>query len=117
MHECRSVGDRTTNRVAEMANVIRACNPFDFGLMFTLARNRFIGTVSHPINTVVDFIEAKSNLTIEFRSQQDGVGEPMEGSPSGVYDGCIGLLQRNESDFMTQLINYPMNAEGVNQRE
>lgn len=83
----------------DMSNIVRACNPFDFGLILTLSHNRFTGPLSNAFNTVLDFIEAKGNVTVSFRSQQDGIGEPIRSSSLASYDGCIGLLQRNESDF------------------
>lgn len=96
-----------------MSHEIRACSPQDIRLAATLKGNKFLGLFATPLNGLIDYIQAGNNLTLHFESKNAGIGE--FNNETGMYDGCIGRLQRNQSDLIFSLLDYPINAENINQ--
>lgn len=92
---------------------IRVCNPFEFKGMLEFSGKSFKGAYSSILNNVLDYIMTGNNLTIVIRSKSDGIGEL--NLTTGFYDGCLGQLQRNESDILTQLVDYPLNVTDTKQ--
>ena len=54
------------------------------------------------------------NVTINIRSEKDGIGEPLNDS-DGSFSGCIGLVQRNLSDMLLDEVTYPSPAIDIEQ--
>ena len=101
--------DKSRDMSAEM----RLCFPFNFPAYLEFNGGKFHGYFAGPVNELIDYLRHRSNFTFAVQDRNDGVGEM---NPStGRFDGCIDRLQRNESDGMFQLVNYPLNATGVQQ--
>lgn len=98
-----------------MASVIRVCNPFNAKqvLHWDYSKNKFTGSLAHFVNDLHTSIERSANITFLMRSEDDGVGELI--SPDGTFDGCVGSIQRNESDFMPREFAFPSDAVNVTQ--
>lgn len=94
-------------------NKMRLCNPFEYKGALEYGGKRFTGAYSGLTNSMLDYMTTKSNISIEIRSKSDGIGEL--NSTTGLYDGCLGRLQRNESDILTQLVDYPSNIAHTKQ--
>lgn len=54
-----------------------------------------------------------ANVTYRINWNQDGLGEPR--SSLSDYSGCIGELQRNESDLMIREVTFPLPAVNIDQ--
>lgn len=98
-----------------MTSVIRGCNPRNFPLFFEIDKHgKTGGFYSLLADDLLTHVRRLVNATLEVRSENDGIGNIID-APSGMYDGCIGRLQRNQSDVMTQLANYAHPADHLNQ--
>lgn len=98
-----------------MANIIRLCHPADFRLMIEFDGTTFKGRMGPFIENILDDLRRKANVTLNVRSKDDGIGEPIEGTNGRIYSGCIGLIQQNLSDAMLQVVNYPLPAINLTQ--
>ena len=95
----------------------RICHTQDYigVLKFEAAANRFSGLASPILNVIVDAIlklAGRINQTVEVEPNR-GIGEPIKGTDQ--YDGCIGLLQKNQSDVIFMIMDYPINIVNVSQ--
>lgn len=97
-----------------MSNIIRLCHPFNFRLVLEYRSQKFHGIFSSFAVDLLDSITRASNATFQIRSKDDGYGKPIDGS-NGAYEGCIGLLQTNQSDAIMYLDNYPHPAINISQ--
>lgn len=98
-----------------MANEIRICNPFEISYLIEYdGVDSFRGFLSPYINDLMKSVANNANVTYKIRSINDGVGERINDS-SEYFNGCIGLLQRNESDVLIRGITYPPNAAHLTQ--
>ena len=88
--------------------MIRTCFPFNFKTILEWNKNKFEGGSSSLANEWINSLPKYGNITLDMRAEDDGVGE--KNGSTGLYDGCLGRLQRNESDMMIQLVDYPLDA-------
>ena len=98
-----------------MANIIRLCHPTNLRFVVVFDEGKFIGQMGQFIQQMLDKMKSNASLTVKVRSDNDGIGEPIEATDGQVYSGCIGLIQRNESDAMLQMVNYPLPAVNLTQ--
>ena len=93
-----------------MANEVRLCNPYEINFLIEYdGVSKFKGFLSGYINQLLLSVSKTANITYKIRSINDGVGEKMSES-SEYFTGCIGLLQRNQSDVLIRGITYPIKA-------
>ena len=83
----------------ETSAEIKICFPFNFLAILQFAS---------PVNELGDYLRHRSNFTFSVQDRDDRVSE-MNSST----DGCIGRMQRNESDGVFQFVNYPLDVTGV----
>ena len=95
-----------------MASVLRMCNPYDHPFVLEYEDSQFKGAFAKQMNGLMSDLKNEANVTVEMRSQNEGIGEKVDGS-SQQYTGCIGLLQQNLSDVMAQVVTYPIDAENI----
>ena len=100
---------------AKMANFIRVCHPADIQFMFEFDGKQFKGGFGAFIQDILSQTTRKTNVTFHVRSENDGFGEPIEGTNGEVYSGCIGLIQQNKSDVIFSMVNYPLPAINLTQ--
>lgn len=103
---------RTPQRPTVMSS-IRACFPYNFRWALTLEKNKFTGVYSELMNKAVDYFEFGGNISLQIRSSNDLVGE--KDPSTGLYSGCIGQLQRNQSDVLLSPVDYSMDVDQVDQ--
>lgn len=96
-----------------MEPLMRVCFPFVFKFALELHGNRFEGFYAKPFNEIISYIGHGHNISATIRAKDDGIGEMDQ--LTGNFDGCIGRLQRNQSDMMFQFVDYPFNAAGLQQ--
>lgn len=95
---------------------IRLCHAGDLDIFFV--RNEYTGHFDGGVGSLtsdfIDFTNRISNgsLLIDAEKIAYGVGERRA---DGSYDGCIGRLQSNESDFLLYTVDYPIEADNVTQ--
>lgn len=107
--------EQTVPTDTDMNPIVRACYPHDFpGFSGVTEPRKFHGMFGALFGTIVGEIERVINGTIEIRARNDGIGK-LVNSSSGMYDGCIGRLQRNQSDLMLQLSDYPLPVSHLDQ--
>lgn len=94
-------------------NLIRACLPLNINFALEYQGNKFKGTMTENLNSLVDYIEHGGKVALSIRAKDDGIGEKDE--LTGQFGGCMGRLQRNESDLLFQLVDYPLNATEIDQ--
>lgn len=97
-----------------MARELRICNPYDADGVLKYEKGRYTGLLSEYANSMVELFGRGTNATVILRSQNDGVGELIPGN-NGAFDGCLGLLQNNQSDFMLREVSFPINIDNVTQ--
>ena len=94
---------------------IRLCHPSDFSDFLKLKNAHtceFEGVFAPLINSVMLPFLHNFNLTgIIHRGH--GLGELI--NENGSYDGCLGRLQRNESDVLLRFADYPSPASNISQ--
>lgn len=96
---------------------IRFCHPSDFSEFLKLKNSQtceFGGVFGPLINSVISPFLRKFNLTGVVHSGY-GLGEPTD--DHGSYSGCLGRLQRNESDLLLRLADYPSTGVNISQGE
>ena len=92
---------------------VRICHPNDYPGFLELVDKEealFRGPASSDINNLMDSIKKKNNGSIIIHSNH-GVGQLVNGS----YDGCLGRLQRNESDLALTPVDYPLEGLTIDQ--
>ena len=97
-----------------MVDQVRLCNPYNFERFFAHDGKKFSGILGPFFQDLFDATSTGANITMVVRSQNDGFGEPINGT-TGSYSGCIGLLQTNKSDVMLPLTDYPHPASNISQ--
>ena len=98
----------------KMTNEIRLCNPSNFKFLIEYDGNKFTGILAPFVEDLIQAVRRNANVTLRVRSQNDDFGERI-GSKGSLYSGCIGLLQKNQSDVMLLPTNYPHEASNVTQ--
>lgn len=98
---------------------VRLCHPSDFKdfLEYDPRKHKFVGTAgpvaSEAMNLFLQGLRmAGLNSTWQVVAN---VGPGTLDSISGAYNGCLGRIQRNESDMVLQLFEYPVAAENLTQ--
>ena len=74
---------------------------------------KFTGALSEIVNDAIEIFQRLAswkNQTIEIQPKV-GFGDPVEGTDE--YTGCIGLIQKNQSDFMLMPMDYPSNIINI----
>lgn len=94
-------------------DTIRVCIPFEYPGMVEVRNKHFIGYYAGFINNIFNYVMKGSNFSVELLSKLDGIGE--FNSTTGLYGGCFGRLQRNQSDVLKQLVNYPLDIDYTKQ--
>lgn len=97
-----------------MTNVLRLCHTQNYDYFLEMDDNgQLSGVTSKPLMRVLDdYIVKPFNMTLEFMSNQ-GLGERIKNSEQ--YTGCLGRLQRNETDILFSLVQYPLDVINVTQ--
>lgn len=98
-----------------MAEAVDMCHPADLKFVLEYDGKQFKGGMGNFIEDVLSDLKRGANITVNVRSKDDGIGEPIHGTNDEIYTGCIGLIQRNQSDFMLQMTNYPLPAINLSQ--
>lgn len=94
-------------------SILRLCHPQDFYTFFYHEHDHFGGSVfGNWANDFLNVFKRKMNATIELVSGK-GYGERIGDTEQ--FTGCIGELQRNQSDLIVSLVNYPIEAQNVSQ--
>ena len=88
---------------------LRVCHPFNFPFLIDYDGSNINGGYGPLARDLVNDMERSTNVTFVIRSKNDGLGE-LVNSSTGDFDGCIGRIQRNESDFIPRLVDYPFPA-------
>lgn len=93
---------------------IRFCHPGNFDQFFELMKDkgRFKGHFGPVANDILEYCDRITGNKTSF-IVKDGAGEPI--GTEGKFSGCIGSLQKNESDILFYTSDYPMNADNVEQ--
>ena len=94
----------------------RVCHTTDFfGILeYDVNEEKFVGAVSEFINDVLEIFETLAswkNQTVEIHPRM-GFGDPVEGTDE--YTGCLGRLQKNQSEVMLMPMDYPSNIVNTN---
>lgn len=94
-------------------NEVRACNPAKFeGLLETSpGSHKFAGGLSTITNRYLFMMAETVNITPVFDGTYPGVGSRI--GDSDFYDGCLGQLQRGETDIMVAGMDYPVDLVNV----
>ena len=96
---------------------VRFCHPSDFKdfLEYDQVNHKFGGTAEPVATGVLDlFLQGLRMAGINSTWQvTSNVGAGSFDSVAGAYDGCLGKVQRNESDLILQLFEYPVAAENL----
>lgn len=93
--------------------VTRFCHPSDFSQFFKVKSdhsNEFEGVFGDLFNSIIPPFLRKLNSTVVINFGH-GLGEATD--HSGSYDGCLGLLQRNQSDVLLRLADYPTDCDHI----
>lgn len=96
-----------------MSGRTRICLPVEVKSFLEFDGTKFVGLFSGMINDILDVLLSYKNSSAIIRSQNDGFGEanPL----TGLYDGCIGLLQKNKSDLLLSSEDFPHIIENTKQ--
>lgn len=107
-----SESERTTRD--SMANVLRLCHTQNYDYFLEMdERGNLEGVASKALRQVIDDYMVKPfNLTLQFMPKQ-GLGQKIANTQR--YTGCLGHLQRNDSDVLFSLVRYPLNVINVTQ--
>lgn len=96
-----------------MTNLIRVCHPVDFTLLLTHQNGiKFTGAFAPQVNAFGEHFLKNTNFTFKVYPNI-GLGKRINSSEH--YDGCLGMIQQNESDLLFTLADYPSAIENVNQ--
>ena len=96
-----------------MSAKLRICHAKNLDHFFKLKdppHDRFEGFAGPLVNPFIDFFFEITNHSVSVE-RNVGHGEPINGSDR--FDGCIGKLQRNETDILLALSDYPSPAGDV----
>ena len=87
--------------------------PINFPLLLEASGKKVSGVFSQYVTPYFDMIEKAFNATVNFQKDHPGLGDRIGDSNS--YDGCLGKLQRGETDFVGQAVDYPLDIVNVSQ--
>ena len=92
---------------------MRACFAYAYHFSLGYEKNKFTGSFGGIMNGIIDYYTQRTNFTLFVRSKGDGLGtfDPS----TGLYDGCIGRLQQNQSDLLLQMTEYPVEIAQIQQ--
>lgn len=94
---------------------IRLCHVADYAalLEYDSSNKKFNGFGGDFFNDLLwSFGKILSGKNVSYELQpRTGFGDPIEGTLE--YTGCIGLLQKNKSDVMIMIMDYPPNIVNV----
>ena len=94
-------------------SAVRICHTEDFPMVIeVLPTGQLTGLFSKFALEGYELLLKGTNATFSF-SKNHGFGSRQGDSPN--WDGCIGKLQRNESDVLWILARYPLVAENVSE--
>lgn len=94
---------------------IRLCHAGNMDRFFALKLNKkyFEGDLGEITSDFIKFTHRISNNSVIIDTNEgQGVGEKFT---NGSYSGCIGKLQVNTSDMLFYTVNYPLDAENLQQ--
>lgn len=88
--------------------VLRICIPVFDGLT-EVSGQKVIGPASHMFNGLLDIMAIAANFTITPAEKAGDVVDHLNSQ----YDGCLGMIQGNQSDLMIQLSAFPILGPGL----
>ena len=95
------------------------CHPSDFKGFheYDEEKNQFQGTIQQFVTDSIQLfhqglLNVGLNATFEIQPKH-GVGSFDD--TTGSYDGCLGRIQRNQSDLILQLFEYPVAAQNLSE--
>ena len=95
---------------------LRLCHPTNYQGLYEYKEDddKFHGPFGEEQRRIIErhMKEAISNITVQIQSNQ-GVGELDE--TTGQYDGCVGMLQKNQSDLIMMMYEYPIEGDHLKQ--
>lgn len=92
--------------------MIRLCHPHDITMSLQYYKgSKFTGSDSQTVNSLISYIK-RDNLNVTIKH---GGGPNERINNSDYFTSCIGQLQRNESDVVLVLEDYPMKLVNVTQ--
>lgn len=97
-----------------MSHNLRLCHPFNFKFLLEYDGSDFVGAYGPFLTDLLRSVTRASNITLDISSQDEGMGERINRS-TGLYSGCIGRLQTNQSDAILFLADYPHPAINISQ--
>lgn len=97
-----------------MESELRICSPGDLPSVFVFDGKKFTGVLQFYINSFCEDLVRGINSTVTIYSKNEGMGELIDVS-TGQFNGCLGRLQRNDSDMTLREITYPQKAQGISQ--
>lgn len=98
----------------EMSYTLRLCQPIDFPFLLSyVGGTRFAGFFSSYLTDFLTHFTRNSNLTLEVQENR-GLGSRINSS-TDMYDGCLGMIQRNDSDILMMFADYPLEVVDVTQ--
>ena len=84
-----------------------------FPALLESSGNRWTGVFAPQVNNYLKVIEKVSNATSIIDDSHPGLGT--EFGDTGIYDGCLGKLQRGEADLLFSGMDYPLDIANVSQ--
>lgn len=90
---------------------IRLCHSVNFDYLLTYARGTtFYGAFASFTQDILTTFAKNTNFTFTVQPNR-GFGRKV--GPGNSYDGCLGMIQRNESDILLALVDYPLDVTNV----
>ena len=111
----------TTNLVSK-ANIVmgqekdlklKCCAPTTFPLLLEVTNEKVTGFFASYATPFIEIVEKVFNATIIIQHKDIGLGDRI--GDSDLYDGCLGKLQRGETDAIGQAVDYPLDIANVSQ--
>ena len=99
--------------MAEEDLEMKICYPTEIPMLLESTNNRLSGVFSSYVGPYFEMLKQTFNSSIIVLEENPGIGQ--EVNEDGVYDGCLGKLQRGEADLMANTIDYPLNIVNVSQ--